>query len=292
MGTNNIPPLVPIHHGFRLPSQGQRVISTKVDRRKMPSICIDEISFHSEECVFHWKYVMKQRITDKSIVSDQLHSCVAVIELIANVGMMCTVNNIGIFYPKLVHEFIVNLPINFNEPETPDFWKVHRDKCIPVSPLLLNQFLNVPLLLAQLTVIRLLSNLFWNCLRDRNCKLVPIYIFCHHFHYSCTACILDWHGLITNFLLSHHLDLLADDDVAGPAPRTISLSYKTFQGAHVSDLPATFRPPYRGVGSSGAELPVLDDGLHLLRDLALRVMQLLSDESQIGLAASQDSVNP
>lgn len=34
--------------------------------------------------------------------------------------------------------------------------------------------------------------------------------------------------LITGFLLSQHSDLLVDDDVVGPAPRIISLSYKTF----------------------------------------------------------------
>ncbi|KAA0054445.1 uncharacterized protein E5676_scaffold552G00960 [Cucumis melo var. makuwa] len=84
--------------------------------------------------------------------------------------------------------------------------------------------------------------------------------------------------LITGFLLSQHPDLLADDDVAEPPPRTISLSYKTFQGAYVLDLHATFCPPCKGVGSSRAELPISDDGLHLSRDLAICVMQLLSDE--------------
>ncbi|KAA0063932.1 cell wall protein RBR3-like [Cucumis melo var. makuwa] len=61
------------------------------------------------------------RIADESFVSDQLHSCAAIIDLIAKAGVMCTVNNLGIFYLKLVHEFIVNLPTDFNESGTPDF---------------------------------------------------------------------------------------------------------------------------------------------------------------------------
>lgn len=82
---------------------------------------------------------MKLRIANESIVSDQLHSCATVIDLIAKAGLMCTVTNPGIFYSKLVHEFIVNHPIGFNEPSTPDFIKVHVcGKCIFVSPFLLN----------------------------------------------------------------------------------------------------------------------------------------------------------
>ncbi|KAA0067165.1 gag-pol polyprotein [Cucumis melo var. makuwa] len=75
----------------------QRVISPKARRQKLPpnvpSVPIDEISFHSKECVFQWKYVMKHQITDESIVFYQLHSCAVVIDLIAKAGMMCTVNN-------------------------------------------------------------------------------------------------------------------------------------------------------------------------------------------------------
>ncbi|KAA0065459.1 uncharacterized protein E6C27_scaffold17G001460 [Cucumis melo var. makuwa] len=82
------------------------------------------------------------------------------------------------------------------------------------------------------------------------------------------------------FLLSHHSDLLTDDDVARPALVLFSLVTGPFQGAHVLDLPATFCPPHRSVGSSGAKLLVLDDGLHPSRDLVLQIMQLLFDESQ------------
>ncbi|KAA0043627.1 uncharacterized protein E5676_scaffold447G001600 [Cucumis melo var. makuwa] len=95
------------------------------------------------------------------------------------------------------------------------------------------------------------------------------------------------HQIVTGYSMNidHQLsivfpsELATDNDIAGLASRTISISYKTFQGAHVSDLLVTFRPPRRGARSSGAELPIPDDGLHLFQDLALRVMQLLSDES-------------
>lgn len=86
--------------------------------------------------------------------------------------------------------------------------------------------------------------------------------------------------LINGFLLSIHQEVLADGEVVGPAPQIISLSYKLFQGSHVSDLPATFHPPRRGFSSSGVDLQVPVVGLHLSHDLAIRVVQLLSDESR------------
>lgn len=87
-------------------------------------------------------------------------------------------------------------------------------------------------------------------------------------------------NLNIGFLLSKHPGLLADDDIVGPAPKTIFLSYKLFQGSHVSNLLATFRPPRWGSRSSRAELPILAAGLHLPWELAVRVMELLSNESQ------------
>lgn len=46
--------------------------------------------------------------------------------------------------------------------------------------------------------------------------------------------------ILIGFLLAQHPNIITDDEVAGPAPRIIVLSYKLFQGSHVSDLPTTF----------------------------------------------------
>ncbi|KAA0047418.1 flocculation protein FLO11-like [Cucumis melo var. makuwa] len=257
MGTSGIHPLAPIQHGFRPPSQGQRVISTKAGRRKLhlnvPSMPIDRISFHSKKCVFWWKYVMKLWIADEPIVYDQLHSYATVIDLIAKARLMCTVNNLGIFYLKLVREFIVNFPTYFNEPSTPDFQKLTTEQ----------------------HALELSSGLVRNWPIDGQflvTKLSVKYAILHKIS------IANWYpskhlGTFSTelaFLLSHHPNLLTNDDVVGSTPRTISLSYKTFQRAHVSDLPTMFRPPRRSVESSKAELPVPDDGLHLSRDLVLQ----------------------
>ncbi|KAA0041713.1 flocculation protein FLO11-like [Cucumis melo var. makuwa] len=93
---SNVLATKPPRPSFRHPSKGQRVISIKVGRRKLSSnvhyVPIDGISFHYEECVFKWKYVMQRRL-----------EC-------------CALTNLGVFYPKLVREFIIDLLADFNEP--------------------------------------------------------------------------------------------------------------------------------------------------------------------------------
>lgn len=82
------------------------MVTTKVGYHKLPLnvpfVLTNGILIHSKECVFKWKYIMKHRITDESVIYDQHHSCAAIIEMIEKVGMMCTINNLGMFYPKFV----------------------------------------------------------------------------------------------------------------------------------------------------------------------------------------------
>lgn len=50
--------------------------------------------------------------------------------------------NIGPFYPKLVKEFIVNLPKGFNDDERRDFRKVHvGGYYLGFSPTTINEYL-------------------------------------------------------------------------------------------------------------------------------------------------------
>uniref|UniRef100_A0A9I9E165 Putative plant transposon protein domain-containing protein n=1 Tax=Cucumis melo TaxID=3656 RepID=A0A9I9E165_CUCME len=276
-------------HSFCPLSQGQRVITTKVGHRKLPPnvlfIPIDDISFHSEKCVFKWKYVVRRRIADESVIFNQYYSYAAVFDLIDKAGMICTVTNLGIFYPKLVWKFIINLPTNFNEPGTPNSRNVHVcGKCILVSPTLLNNYLNtsipaspaVVLPTSKQLVLELSSGLVRTWPTDGqffvtklsmkyailyNIGVVNGYPSTHlatiftalaqlvylistgkpvdvgEFIFQQIVRHVDTYGinilicfpqLITGFLLFQHSRLLADDDVAGPTPRTITINYKLF----------------------------------------------------------------
>ncbi|KAA0065488.1 putative gag-pol polyprotein [Cucumis melo var. makuwa] len=70
----------------------------------------------------------------------------AILDLICNVGLLHTVSEVGPFYPRLICELVVNLPSDFNDLSTEEFYKVHiRGVCYNVSPELLNQFLDITL---------------------------------------------------------------------------------------------------------------------------------------------------
>uniref|UniRef100_A0A9I9EDY8 Putative plant transposon protein domain-containing protein n=1 Tax=Cucumis melo TaxID=3656 RepID=A0A9I9EDY8_CUCME len=138
------------------PVRGQRVISTKVGRRKIPlnvpHMPIDGVSFHSEEGAHRWKYVVRCRIADEANIFDQYRSCPIILDLIRNAGLLCTVSEVGPFYPRLIHELIVNLPSVFSDLSAEEFHKVHiRGVCFHISPDYAMSYLTLECLAAELT---------------------------------------------------------------------------------------------------------------------------------------------
>lgn len=101
----------------------------------MPSLPINGISFHYEDCVFKWKYV-----TDKSVIT--------------KAELLSSMTNLGAFSSKLIKEFIVNLKMDLSEPNTPNFQKVHvRGKCFDISHTLLNSFMKLSFLVEFVATI-------------------------------------------------------------------------------------------------------------------------------------------
>ncbi|KAA0042993.1 uncharacterized protein E6C27_scaffold75G00670 [Cucumis melo var. makuwa] len=95
----------------RKTQQGMRNVTKKTGRKKIlanvPSVPIDGISFHHEESVQRWKFVMQRRIVD-----------------------------------ELIREFIVNLPDDFNDSSSVDYQTVHiRGFKFVISPAVINGFL-------------------------------------------------------------------------------------------------------------------------------------------------------
>ncbi|TYK27163.1 cell wall protein RBR3-like [Cucumis melo var. makuwa] len=87
----------------RKASTRPKVITTKTGHRKVPpnipSIPIDGISFHLEESVHRWKYVVQRRFADEVNISDKHHSCLSVMDLEIQAGLSKTIFNVGQFYP-------------------------------------------------------------------------------------------------------------------------------------------------------------------------------------------------
>ncbi|KAA0066564.1 putative mitochondrial protein [Cucumis melo var. makuwa] len=226
----DVPPLEPVHHGFCPPSHGAG-------------------DYH-QGVLFKWKYVIRRRITDESVVSDQHRSYTTMIDLIDKAGMMCTMTNFGIFYPKLVQEFIVNLPTDFNKPDTLDFWKVYvRGKCVLLSSALLNIYLNTLVPAGHVVILPTLEQLALELSEG----LIGTYGI------NIPIC---FPRLITSFLLSQDLGMLADDDVVASSS---------------------------GFWVLRVELRIPTAGLHLPWELVVRVVELLFNKSK-KLNASNEEI--
>lgn len=65
--------------------------------------------------------MVQRRIVDEANIFYQYHSCLAIMELINRAELTKTVSFVGPFYPQLICELIVNLPIKFVDPSAAKF---------------------------------------------------------------------------------------------------------------------------------------------------------------------------
>lgn len=71
--------------------------------------------------------MVQSYIPDEFFISNQYCSCTSVNELVSKADILSIITNVGVFYPKLIKEFIVNLRTDLNNPLTLEFCKIHLD---------------------------------------------------------------------------------------------------------------------------------------------------------------------
>lgn len=76
---------------------------------------LDNVLFHYNESVFKWKLMYHWRMASERKLSKEQLKCEEIVELILDVYIMKTIPNLRFYYPKLLKEFIVNIPKNFNK---------------------------------------------------------------------------------------------------------------------------------------------------------------------------------
>ncbi|MCH81159.1 envelope-like protein [Trifolium medium] len=213
--------------------------------QNVPSVPMDNISFHHEESAPRWKFVCKRRLAIERNLSEDLLKCQELVGSINEAGLMKTVTRLGKCYEKLAREFLVNIGEDCDDPESLEFRKIFvRGKCVNFSPTVINQHLGrdtdeVPELeVTQNEVCKTLTgNLIKEWPRKNNLSATKL-----------TA----KYGLLNkiaaaNWVPTTHSNVVATGlarfvydvaDVPSRRESDLSLDYRLFEGTHAVDIVA------------------------------------------------------
>ncbi|XP_038904484.1 uncharacterized protein LOC120090854 [Benincasa hispida] len=214
----------------------------RVGRHKItpnvPSMHIDGISFHSEDNVLRWKYVMQQRIANENVLSNQTKSCLKIMDLLQRVELLKTIVDLDAFYSQLMREFIIILPSKFNDPRYVDFPPFDEPHPFTED------------LVVELTGG---TRSEW-----------PSFVS------SSPTSLLYQIGTLSTFDFESPA-ILGPNDALSPAPKFLNLSYKIFQGTRVPDIVHNIHPPKSSDIPLPEDLQVPKGGLLIPTELRTRI---------------------
>ncbi|KEH32869.1 envelope-like protein, putative [Medicago truncatula] len=118
--------------------------TVKKGTQTVANVPIDKVSFHLLEFALRWKFIYHMRVAVERELSEETVKIKEVMEQIKEARLMKTVCNLGDCYEKLVKEFVVNIPEDYDNPLSREYQKVYvRGECINFSPNIINRFLGL-----------------------------------------------------------------------------------------------------------------------------------------------------
>ncbi|XP_050916166.1 uncharacterized protein LOC127131280 [Lathyrus oleraceus] len=92
---------------------------------KVPTVHLDNISFHLEDGAAKWKFVLHKRVAVERELGKDVADVKEVMDMIKAVGLLKIVVGFSQCYEGLVKEFIVNIPEDISDKNNKEFCKVY-----------------------------------------------------------------------------------------------------------------------------------------------------------------------
>ncbi|GAA0155176.1 hypothetical protein LIER_12961 [Lithospermum erythrorhizon] len=117
---------------------------TRVNNKRIPKnvahVSTVGIALNSKDEEARWKFIYNRRLAPERVLSDVTKRNMVIMNIIKEAGILSVVENVGPYWPKLVREFICNLPRDVNDPKSNNYHKVTlRNFLFNFSPDLINK---------------------------------------------------------------------------------------------------------------------------------------------------------